>query len=223
MLYTVLFQCPSEPTEDTTALCHASYHVKTALKPHVQPYYDTYLAPHVDQYAPYAIKANEDYIQPVYQKATTIYNEHGQQYVAQGREVVGSQYAKYLKPHVSKAEEKAHVLYKDYLSPHVETGTEIWIASKPRVIAAQQQAQKVWNEKLVPAYHASLPYVVRAYEQGKHVMRVVVTPVVKDGGEKVVGWGKGLWSDVVQPQVGRIGERLGGSNGKEWVSKKFEF
>lgn len=215
MLYTVLFQCPSEPTEDDSALCKSSHRLKTTLKPHVQPYYDSYLAPHVDQYSPYAIKANSDYIQPVYQNLVKTYNQYGQPYVIEGKKYAEVEYDRFLKPHMDNAQVKGNVLYKDYLGPHVETANEIWVSSKPKVVAAQHKGEEVWTRTLKPAYNVASPYIVKVYEQAKYVIMVIVAPVVRDGGEKAVGWGKGLWSDVVQPQVGRIGERLGGSNGKE--------
>ncbi|KAI5779818.1 hypothetical protein EDC01DRAFT_297775 [Geopyxis carbonaria] len=211
-LYTVIFRCPSHPTEKDLAVCRTSHSIKHAIKPHVEPYYDEYLAPYVDQYSPYVHHANKEYIVPAYNTAYVTYRAYGEPYVLQSRKHAES-CGQFLMPHVETAKEKGQVYFKAYLEPHVQTANEIWLNMKPKVDHAQTQAETYWTENVIPAYVKVSPYLNKAYEQGKYIVVVVVAPIVKDGGEKALGWGRGLWSEVVRPQVGRIGERLGGSNG----------
>lgn len=184
----------------------------------MEPHYDEYLAPYVNQYSPYVHHANQEYIVPAYNTAYVTYRAYGEPYVLQGRKYAGSEYDRFLKPHVATAKEKGQVYFKEYLGPHVESANEIWLSAKPKIDHVQTQAEVYWTETVIPAYAKISPYVNKVYEQGKYVMVVVVAPIVKDGGEKALGWGRGLWSEVVRPQVGRIGERLGGSNGNRYVS-----
>ncbi|KAA8911475.1 hypothetical protein FN846DRAFT_887788 [Sphaerosporella brunnea] len=209
-LYTVLFRCPAYPTADSPAICHPAHTIKTALRPHVLPYYETYAAPYVHQYSPYVQKANREYIIPAYNSANVAYRHYGEPYVSKGSTVASANYDKYLKLHVATAQAKI----QEFLAPYVEKVQRNWIEDfKPKVDIAAKKAKAVYDENVLPNYSKVQPYLATAYGKGKYVVKAIVAPLVKEGGEKALGWGRRLWDDVVRPQVGRIGERLGGNNG----------
>ena len=183
------------------------------------PYYNIYLSPYVQQYSPYVQKVNREYIIPAYNTAYVTYSKYGEPYVSKGSKLAAVEYDRYLKPHVETAQSKAESYYIAYVSPHTETANKIWINDvKPTVDIAEKKAEVFWHDHALPNYNKVQPYLATAYQHGKYVITVIVAPVVKEGGEKAVGWGRGVWSEVVRPQVGRIGERLGGTNGSGYVS-----
>lgn len=116
-----------------------------------------------------------------------------------------------MKPRVDQAEAKAKVYYDEYLSPHVAKGGEFYSTVQPHIAKVQKTVEEAYRDILIPAYETALPHVIKAYEQTKHVVLTIVAPMVRANGEKAVYWGVGIWSDIVRPQVGRIGERLGGA------------
>ncbi|TGZ77111.1 hypothetical protein EX30DRAFT_398787 [Ascodesmis nigricans] len=203
-LYTVLFQCPTNPTPDSPTICHTSHALKTAVTSN--PYYETYVGPYVDDYSPYVREANDKYIAPAWNKVYQSYQTFGQPYVEKGKNYASSEFSRILKPHVNTYQKKGQIVYNEYLSPHVTTANEIWIAVKPKLNVAEKKAENFWQHSIIPAYNRAYPYFVKAYEQGKYLILFVI----REGGEKAVGWGRGVWSEVVRPQVGRLGERLGG-------------
>jgi hypothetical protein len=173
----------------------------------VLPYYDTYALPYVQQYSPYIQKANKEYIVPGYR-------QYGEPYISKGSDFIATEYKRYLEPHVSTAQTTGREYYLNYVAPRMETANRVWIKDvKPTVDVAEQKVEVFYKENVLPNYNKAQPYLVAAYEKGKYLTTAIVAPVVKEGSEKVLGWGRGLWSDVVRPQVGRIGERLGGNNG----------
>jgi len=171
------------------------------------------------QYSPYVQKANKEYIIPAYNAAYISYNKYGEPYVSKSSKFAAAEYDRYLKPHVEIARRKAETYYTIYVSPHAETVNKIWINDvKPTVDIAREKAEVFWHDHALPSYNKVQPYLAKAYGHGKYVITVIVAPIVREGGEKAVGWGRGMWSEVVRPQVGRIGERLGGTNGSGYVS-----
>jgi hypothetical protein len=176
----------------------------------VQPYYETYASPYVHRYSPYVQKVNREYIIPAYSSADKTYRQYGDPYVSTVSKVAAAKYDKFLKPHVVTAQNKL----QEYSSPYLEKAGEIWVKDvKPTIEVAEKKVKVFYEDKVRPNYEKAQPHLAAAYEKGKYVVTKIVAPLVKEGSEKVLGWGRSLWSDVVRPQVGRIGERLGGNNG----------
>lgn len=156
-------------------------------------------------------KANEDYLVPVYVRATYSYNRYAAPHVSYSRDYIVKKYNRAVKPRVDEVSSKAKVYYDEYLSPHVAKGEEFYTTAQPHITKAQRTVEEAFRDILIPAYAKVLPYAVKVYEQVWHVVATIVAPMVRQNGEKAVYWGIGIWSDVVRPQVGRIGERLGGT------------
>ena len=214
----MLFRCPPVPAPDSPTICHPAHTITAALRPHVQPYYKAYAAPHVQEYSPYVQRANKNYIIPAYNTIHASYRRYGEPYVAKGSGYAVAEYNRFLKPHVAAAQSKVEGYVNIYVSPHAEKASKIWTNDvKPSVVVAEHKAGVFWNNNVLPSYNLIQPYLSQVYEQGKYVILTIVAPVVREGGEKAVGWGRGMWSEVVRPQVGRISERLGGTNGNGYL------
>lgn len=147
----------------------------------------------------------------MYGGAQILYAQYAGPHVSSNRDYVLREYSRVVKPRVDEVSSKAKVYYTKYLSPHVAKGEDFYTSAQPHINSAQKTVEEAYKDILVPAYEKALPHVVNAYEQTKHVVVTVVAPMVRQNGEKAVYWGIGIWSDVVRPQVGRIGERLGGT------------
>ncbi|CUS11989.1 unnamed protein product [Tuber aestivum] len=203
-LYTVLFRCPTVPTNVSPTICHTSHAISNALRPHLEPYYDTYVSPYVTEYGPHVKYTNEHYITPVYRSAFSSYEKFAAPHVARGQEYASKEYNRSVRPRVDEVSKKARVYYDGYLSPHVATANEFYASAQPYLVRVGKTAEWFSREILVPAFERSL-------EQLRHIIVTVIAPLVRANGEKAVGWGIGVWSEVVRPQVGRIGKRLGGA------------
>ncbi|KAF8244349.1 hypothetical protein K440DRAFT_663512 [Wilcoxina mikolae CBS 423.85] len=213
-LYTVLFRCPAHPTPDSPGICHPAHTIKTAVRPHIQPYYDAYVFPYVQQYSPYIQEANKDYIIPTYTKVRASYHQYAEPYVTRSSDSAVAVYKRFLGPHVATAQSKMEDYITIYVSPHAETANKVWINDvKPTVDVTEEKVEVFFKDNVLPKYNRVHPYLAKLFEQVRYVVTAIVAPIVKEGGEKAVGWGRGMWSEVVRPQVGRIGERLGGTNG----------
>ncbi|KAF8534946.1 hypothetical protein BDD12DRAFT_894658 [Trichophaea hybrida] len=213
-LYTVLFQCPVHPTPDSPGICHPAYTIKTAIRPHIQPYYDAYVLPYVQQCSPYIQEVNNGYIIPTYTEVRASYHQYAEPYVTRCSNSAVAVYKRFLGPHVATAQRKMDDYITIYVSPHAETANKVWINDvKPTVDVTEEKVEVFFKDNVLPRYNRVHPYLAKLFEQVRYVVTAIVAPIVKEGGEKAVGWGRGMWSEVVRPQVGRIGERLGGTNG----------
>ena len=155
--------------------------------------------------------ANERYIIPLCKSASSSYERFAAPHVARGQEYASRQYNRSVKPRVDEARKKARVYYDAHLSPHVATANEFYAAAQPYLTKIRKTAEWFCKDFLVPAFRQILPYVIATYEQLRHIIVTIIAPLVKANGEKAIGWGIGLWSEVVRPQVGRLGKRLGGT------------
>lgn len=211
LLYTVLFVCPDVPTNDSPTICHTSHTVSTTLRPHLEPYYNQYLEPYVTEYSPWVKKTNEKYLIPTYDKVTDSYKQYAAPHVASTRNFVANKYDSAVKPRVGKVSAKSKFYYDKYLSTQVSKAIKFYGIAQPFIESSQAKLEGAYRNTAVPAYEKALPHVALAYEKTKYVFLTIVAPLVRENGEKAVYWGIGIWSDVVRPQVGRIGERLGGT------------
>lgn len=155
--------------------------------------------------------ANEHYIIPLYKSASSSYERLAAPHVAHGQQYASKEYNRSVKPRVDEVYKKARVYYNGYLSPHVATANDFYATAQPYLTKIRKTAERFYKDFLVPAFKQSLPHVIAACERLRHIIVTIIAPLIKANGEKAVGWGIGMWSEVVRPQVGRIGKRLGGT------------
>lgn len=217
-LFTVLFRCPIEPTEDSLSVCHAYSKIRTALYPHLQPYYEAYASPYVDQFTPYISHANEAYIYPGLELASSSYEKYARPTVCKAKNIAEKEYKKNLHPHVSKASGQVKGLYDQHLATHLSQANQYYatITSHPTFISVKAHAYGVYKVYVIPAYARISPYIRRGWENGKYATVVIVAPHVKDILSKGYDhfdqtvWSavRGVWQEYVEVQVGRIRTKL---------------
>ena len=217
-IYIVLFRCPATSdalTASDHALCKPYFTVREYVTPHVQPYYSKYAAHHVESLKPYYDQLDQRVLSPAGAAANTYLLPQ----VERASGVAGTVYQVYARPQIAKYEEWAHNQYEQSVQPAVRRGSDV---VAPYVAIASDSARATYNEVLVPAYLALAPYAVSGYEVAADFTRETAVPNVKWASGKVFTFGKeAVWPHVeavyeehIEPQLAKIGQRLGKYGGR---------
>ncbi|KAI0455436.1 hypothetical protein F5B21DRAFT_188835 [Xylaria acuta] len=212
-IFTLLFRCPASLDacdETSPKICRPYFQAKQAVAPHVGPYYDAYAAPYVDLARPYYTTLNRKVITPGRAYAV----KYGGPRVAQVQALGHAQWEKSVQPQILKYQVLARTQYDHIISPYVDkTATGI----APYYDIARTNALQTYHEILVPAYTFVQPYAAQSYDVAYGLTKNTVIP------STVWAWNKtyafldsAVWPHVrdvyvlkVEPQLVRIGERLG--------------
>ncbi|KAL8786401.1 MAG: hypothetical protein Q9213_002817 [Squamulea squamosa] len=180
-IITTLFRCPSSVTNITSES--------------PRPYYDQYARPYVDVARPYA----EKFEQTIYTPAVTLgkesYDQYGAPRVRQASDYGQRQWEKSVKPVIESTQSQATTKYNVHLAPHIDT---VWNFGKSYYTMILENALRIYNSQLLPAYTTSRPYLEKTYSGTRNFAVRTGLPYVR------VIYGKNI-----EPQLVRIGERLG--------------
>lgn len=178
--------------------------------PHIAPYYNTYAAPYIDAARPYYDVLDKRLITP-----TTAYGKkYGAPRLAQAQAFSQAQWEKSIQPQVSKFSGMAQQQYSQNLAPHVD---KVMNAARPYYAITRDSALQTYFESILPTYSAIQPYAQEGYG--------VVNKFAIDTGIPYAQWAwttgvifldrtvwpkiRVLYGENVEPQLVRIGERLG--------------
>ncbi|KAI0165466.1 hypothetical protein GGR52DRAFT_575559 [Hypoxylon sp. FL1284] len=212
-IFTLLFRCPStidECTDSTPKICKPYFQAKSAVSPYVTPYYDTYAAPYVDVAKPYYNTVDRVVITPARVYAVRYGGPRFDQAKAFGQ----AKWEQSVQPMVSQYQALAKAQYDQTIAPHVETASA---AITPYYDIAQTNALQTYHEFLLPAYLYVQPYASRGYSAAYSFTADTAVP------STIWAWNKTyafldatIWPHLrdvyvlkVEPQLVRIGERLG--------------
>ncbi|KFY29399.1 hypothetical protein V493_02387 [Pseudogymnoascus sp. VKM F-4281 (FW-2241)] len=212
-IITVIFQCPESIdliTDASPRICKPYFQVKSTLAPYATPYYNTYAAPYVDAVRPYYSVLDKNVITP----AAFYGKKYGAPRVAQAQAIGKEQWEKQIHPQVAKLNKLAQEQYEKTLAPHVQTVAATTI---PYAKFAKENALQTYYASILPAYAAVEPYAQQAYEVGKTFTVNTGIPYTQWAWTSGVAfldrtiWPKVriLYGENVEPQLIRIGERLG--------------
>ncbi|KAH7038304.1 uncharacterized protein B0I36DRAFT_236619 [Microdochium trichocladiopsis] len=212
-IITVLFRCPStleECNETTPQICKPYFQAKQVISPHLSPYYDTYAAPYVDLAKPYYETVDRVVITPGRSYAVKYAGPRVSQAQAYGK----AQWEKSVQPQIAKYQDLAKGHYAQTLAPHVDSASK---AIAPYYSIAKTNALQTYHEIIFPAYVAVAPYGIQGYNAAhdftvktaipsglwawnmtNKFLDTTVWPHVRD-----------MYAVKVEPQLIRIGERLG--------------
>ncbi|KAI0015024.1 hypothetical protein F4780DRAFT_765860 [Xylariomycetidae sp. FL0641] len=217
-ILTLLFRCPAtldDCTDASPRICKPYFQVKQAVSPHVVPYYETYAAPYVDCARPYYDTFDRVVLTP----GRTYAVKYGGPRVAQAQAYGQAQWEKSVQPQVAKYRILAQAHYDQSVAPHVEKAA---VTLTPYYDIARTNAQQTYHDMLLPAYQVVQPYATRGYQVAHTVTTDTVIP------SSIWAWNKThafldstVWPHMrdvymlkVEPQLVRIGERLGRYKGK---------
>ncbi|KAI1117155.1 hypothetical protein F5Y14DRAFT_405036 [Nemania sp. NC0429] len=215
-IFTILFRCPAslDACDETSArICKPYFHAKHLVTPHVSPYYDAYAAPYVSLARPYYDTLDRNLITP----GRTYAVRYGGPRVAQVQAYGHAQWEKNVQPQILKYQAEAKAKYDDAVSPYVDSAVTTFA---PYYDIARTNALQTYHEILVPTYTFLRPYATRGYEVAYAFTNDAIIP------STVWVWNKtyafldsAVWPHVrdvyvlkVEPQLVRIGERLGRYN-----------
>ncbi|KAI8627296.1 hypothetical protein F5Y19DRAFT_442485 [Xylariaceae sp. FL1651] len=212
-IFTILFRCPTtlDTCNDTSPkICKPYFQVKHAVSPHVIPYYDAYAAPYVDRAWPYYETLDRKVIAPGRSYAV----KYGGPRVAQAQAFGRAQWEKNVQPQYVKYQTQAKAQYDQSISPHIN---KVTTAIAPYYDIARTNALQTYHEFLVPTYTFIQPYAAQGYDVAYSFTKDTAVP------STVWAWNKTyafldatIWPHLrdvyilkVEPQLVRIGERLG--------------
>ncbi|KAH6629902.1 hypothetical protein B0J18DRAFT_462813 [Chaetomium sp. MPI-SDFR-AT-0129] len=223
-ILTILFRCPAtlDACDETTpGLCKPYFQLKHAVAPHLEPYYDTYAAPYVELVRPYYHTIDERVLTPGWRYA----KQHGAPRVEQLQALGATQWEKTVQPQVEKYQVLARAQYDEWLAPHLD---RVSTALGPYYENVWTNGLQTYHERLVPAYQYVQPQLAEGYRTASVFTSETVVPafvwtwnktyVFLDGtvGPQV----KAIYVENVEPQLHKIGKRLGRySSGKKSVPK----
>lgn len=212
-IISVIFRCPATVdlvTDTTPKICKPYFQIRDTIKPHLAPYYDTYAAPYVNKAFPYYEILDNKVITP----ATVYGKKYGGPRVAQAQAYGQAQWEKAIQPEVTRLSNVAKLQYAKTLGPHVDKAVA---ATGPYYTIARDNALQTYYGSILPTYNMLQPYAIQAYGYGNDFAVNTGIPYTK------WAWASGmvfldrkvwprlriLYGENVEPQLVRIGERLG--------------
>jgi len=190
------------------------------VSPHFEPYYDAYAAPYVDLVRPYYDTVDRAVISPGWGYAT----QYGAPRVAQAQAHGKALWESSVQPQLLRYQSSARAQYDRSLAPHV---SRFSATVGPYYDLARTNALQTYYELILPSYEFLQPYAQQSY----HVTSAFVTDTALPSAAWL--WTKTyifldgtVWPQLrviyvenVEPQLVRIGQRLGRHNGKTLTNK----
>lgn len=212
-IVSILFRCPSTIDlcdETSPKICKPYFQAKGAVSPYVEPYYNTYAAPYVDLAKPYYDVANQHIVVP----ASAYANKYGAPAWHQAQSYGQAQWEKNIHPQLAVYQQVAQDQYDLKVAPHV---TQAGAVVSPYFDIARTSALQTYHEMLLPSYQLAQPYAFQAYDATSRFTTETAVP------SALWAWNKTymfidttVWPQVrvlyvqsVEPQLARIGQRLG--------------
>jgi len=142
------------------------------------------------------------------------YQKFGAPKVDQARVYGQDRWENIIKPQIDTAQSQAKQQYDANLAPHV---SRVSSAAAPYYTTSRDSISQIYSARLVPAYEASRPYAEQTYLMGHTFAVETGLPYAAAAwSSTAVFFDRTLWPKVrilygenVEPQLVRIGERLG--------------
>ena len=216
-VFVAAFRCPSsldDLTDQSPNVCKPYLAARSFVTPYLEPYYDNYAAPYVDAVRPYVQQVEEQIYRPVATYGKHGYEAYGAPRIDQSREYIQVQWDKFLKPQIDTAQAQIKEKYDRSFEPHV---ARLSTAAAPYYSESRDTILWAYNNYFLPAYTVSRPYVEKTYAFGYEVAVERGLPYAKSAiGSTMIFVDRTLWPQLrilygrnVEPQLMRIGERLG--------------
>ncbi|KAJ5815592.1 hypothetical protein N7474_007369 [Penicillium riverlandense] len=215
-LLTPFLRCPSDLSQldkSSPRVCKPYLIARSQVEPYVTPYYNTYAAPYVDQAWPYVEVVHERVYVPASEVAKLGYDRYGAPALGHVQAFGAEQWRTQVMPVVRMAQDKADGLYMAQVDPYVQQGLNV---VSPYYQKANAAASTVYWDHFVPFYTQSKPFIGKTYVTGQDILATHVMPGVQYTWSSVVYFANsslwphvtGLYSEQVEPQLVKIGQRL---------------
>ncbi|EED21894.1 conserved hypothetical protein [Talaromyces stipitatus ATCC 10500] len=217
--YTVLtpfLQCPSDLSGldgSSPRVCKPYLITRSYIDPHVDRYYQTYAAPYVDQARPYASTFNKRVYAPASKFAKLGYEAYGAPTIAHVSEYGHEKWESVVVPQLESIQARAQTVYQERFDPYVRLAKK---AVTPYTDAISSHVTNIYEGHILPLYTRSKPFVIQTYSSGQDLLFGTVIPIIQEGWSTLAVFVKsnlvptitGLYSQNVEPQLVKIGERL---------------
>lgn len=215
-IITILFRCPEtldRCTDASPAVCVPYFQLKHIVVPHVEPYYNTYAAPYVKTVRPYYDTVDRAVLTPAWGYAV----RYGAPAAAKAQALGRAQWQKTVQPQVLKYQALARAKYDASLAPHVDRASAV---AGPYYDIARTSALQTYHEVLRPTYDFVQPYALQGYAAtSRFTVNTAVPSAVWAWNKTYIFLDTTVWpqvrviyTDTVEPQLVRIGKRLGRYN-----------
>jgi hypothetical protein len=216
VLLAPIFRCPShlsELNESSPRVCKPYLVVRSHIEPYVLPYYDRYGAPYVEIARPYVQVVNEHVYTPAATVARRGYDQYGAPALDRARAYGQQQWEAQVIPRLQNVKESATGLYNSTVDPYVQHAKDVVF---PYYNKANGAVITVWDGYVFPVFARSRPFIGKTYASGQNVLATTVLPYAQSTWSSVIYfansalWPKltGLYSENVEPQLVKIGQRL---------------
>lgn len=183
------------------------------MEPYVTPYYDTYAAPYVDRARPYVEVFNQQVYIPASKITKSGYDKYGAPAWQQAQAFGAAQWKAQVTPRLEAAQDQAHQLYMAQVNPYVQQGVAV---ISPYYQQAKSAVLTAYWDHFVPFYTRSQPFIGKTYTTGQDILTTRVMPGARYSWSSVVYFANsslwpqitGLYSEQVEPQLVKIGQRL---------------
>ncbi|KAG0161552.1 hypothetical protein PDIDSM_9086 [Penicillium digitatum] len=210
------FRCPSrlaDLTETSPRVCKPYLITRSHVEPYVKPHYDIYAAPYLDQARPYVEVFNHRFYTPASKVAKSGYEKYGAPALEQAQAYGTEQWQYQVTPRLQIAQNKVHQLYLAKVDPYVQQSVAF---VSPYYQWADTVVLNVFQDHLVPFYAHSRPFIGKAYSTSHGILTTHVLPGAQYTWSSVVYFTNsslwphvtGLYSEQVEPQLVKIGQRL---------------
>lgn len=178
--------------------------------PHVQPYYDQYAAPYVDTVQPYYDTLNANVLTPARGYAL----QYSAPYVEKAQVYGLAQWEKHGQPELAKVQDLAQKQYDQTIAPHLAHAST---TLGPYYEIAKTRGQELYYEYVLPGYVFVQPYAIEGYDVVSDFTTTRALPSAWWAWDTTYAFiDTAVWPHVrilylenVEPQLLRIGERLG--------------
>ena len=215
-LLTPFLRCPSrvsDLSDSSPTVCKPYLVARSHIEPHILPYYETYGAPYVDRARPYVVVFNDRVYSPVSNVAKQGYDKYGSPALNQAQAYSRKQWDSQVTPRVQAAQDRATELYRSEVDPYIQRGIAVVL---PYYERGHATVMKAYANLLFPFYSYSRPFIGKTYTSGQDILTTTVLPYAQGTWSSAVYFGSrelwpkitGLYSENVEPQLVKIGQRL---------------
>ncbi|KAG6010230.1 hypothetical protein E4U54_008412 [Claviceps lovelessii] len=212
-ILTILFRCPPslETCDETSPLiCKPYFRVKNTITPHVKPYYTQYAAPYLDVAKPYYDTLNMNILRPTRHYAVV----YGTPLVRKGQTFALDQWKSIGQPQLRRLQILTKSQYDKAIAPHL---TKVGAVVRPYYNFAQKYTAQASHNYVMPGYKLARVYGEYGYDAAADFTTTTALPTICWTWSKANAFlNTAIWPQLrvvyiknVEPQLVRIGERLG--------------
>ena len=180
----------------------------------MQPYYNAYALPYVDKARSYVEKLDDNLFAPSKSFARRSYDQYGASWTKEASECGQRYWKNNLRPKIDTIQAEAQKQYELLVIPQLNS---ISAMIGPYYTAGRESLFKVYKAYLIPLYTTSRPYVEDFYKYGHEIFIETGLPRARSALMATSLYvDRTLWPKIrvlygtnVEPQLVRIGERLG--------------